>query len=463
MPDRASPEISPTAPVAAAPLLQQLRWLVSLRWIAGLATIVGAGVDWAWVGSAGGAAATIAAVGAVIVAYNLVLALVLPAVAGSGDSRRLLLFAWAQLLLDFGALAVLLVLTGGVRSPLIGFFVLHMVFASLLLPQAMAYAAAGAAMLVSLAALELAGLRPRGQAEWLFVIGQGVTLFGVVFVANHITRALRRQRRRLVRQNRKIRRMSRQVRRQHRLMSQHEKMVALGQMASGVAHEIANPLASMDGLLQLAQRNPDRPRPELIQKLREQVARIGQIVQQMRSFAHPGDAQWQTVSPNDAVEQALAVLRFDKRMKQARVIREFAPDLGLVLLIPHALQQVLVNLIANALDATEATVDPTVTIRTLRRDGHVLVEISDNGPGIAREHLKRVFEPFFTTKPVGKGTGLGLSISYSLVQKQGGRLTVRSEPGSGATFVVHLPDRSESSHIREAGAGTTVISGNSSG
>lgn len=444
-------------------LLQELRAFVRLRWIAGLATIVGAAIDGAWVGSSGSSAGKIAWVGAVILAYNAALVPTLRASALSPDRRRLLLVAWAQLLLDFGALAILLVLTGGVRSPVVALFVFHMVFASLLLPTTMAYAAAGAALGISGVGLALADRLPRGQSEWLFVCGEAVTLFGVVFLANRITRSLRRQSRRLARQNSQIRRMSRQVRRHHRMMSQHEKMVALGQMASGVAHEIANPLASMDGLLQLAQRRPDRPRPELIDKLREQVARIEQIIQQMRSFAHPGDVQWQTGSPNEVVEQALGVLRFDKRMKRTTIVRELAPDLGSIRMLPHALQQVLVNLIANALDATESAAAPSVTVRTFRRDGQVIIEVADNGPGIQRDHLKRVFEPFFTTKPVGKGTGLGLSISYSLVQKQGGHLSVRSEPGAGATFAVHLQARGDDSQIREAVADATVISGKQSG
>lgn len=454
----AGPRAGP--PADWGPLVQQLRWFVGLRWIAGGVTIAGALADLYLIQNYGASARSILWIGVGILAYNAILHPLLRHTTESEDGRRLLLFAWAQLLLDFAAIAFLLLLTGGVRSPLSGLFVLHMVFASLLLPRAMAYAAAVAALAITAASLSLAGRAPQGKPEWLFAAGQAVTLFGVVFLATRITRALRLQRRRLLRQNRKIRRMARDARRHHRLMTQQEKMVALGQMASGVAHEIANPLASMDGLLQLAQRRPEKPRPELIAQLREQVSRIGLIIQQMRSFAHPGDAHWQAASPNDVVEQALAVLRFDKRMKRTRLTRDYAGDLGPVLMLPHALQQVVVNLVANALDAMESVPEPTLTIRTARREGQVLVEIVDNGPGIRRDHLKRLFEPFFTTKPVGKGTGLGLSISYSLVQKQGGHLSVRSEHGRGATFVIHLPVRPADSHIREADPAMAVNSGN---
>jgi signal transduction histidine kinase len=100
---------------------------------------------------------------------------------------------------------------------------------------------------------------------------------------------------------------------------------------------------------------------------------------------------------------------------------------------------VLVNLMRNAIDALEGTGSPHIEVCTRVDDGWRLIEVGDNGPGIAAEHLARVFEPFFTTKPVGQGTGLGLSISFSLVQRHGGSIEVRSGPGQGARFCIRLP------------------------
>jgi signal transduction histidine kinase len=122
-----------------------------------------------------------------------------------------------------------------------------------------------------------------------------------------------------------------------------------------------------------------------------------------------------------------------------KVEMTLAPDVGLVPVFPQALEQVLLNLMINALDAMADVGEPRLTIRTEYRAGQCLIEVGDNGHGIRPEHLRRLFEPFFTTKPPGKGTGLGLSISYSLVRKMGGEITVTSELGQGSTFSVRLP------------------------
>jgi C4-dicarboxylate-specific signal transduction histidine kinase len=203
----------------------------------------------------------------------------------------------------------------------------------------------------------------------------------------------------------------------------------------------------MDSLLQLIQRRPERMKPETIQTLRDQVARIHQIIQQMKTFAHPAEMQSAKVEINEVVEQALNMLRFDSRIKSVEVRREFDPAAGSIALLPQALQQVMVNLISNALDAMSATASPALTIRTYRREEWCVVEVSDNGHGIDAKHMPRLFEPFFTTKPVGKGTGLGLSISYSLMQKQGGSISVRSQSQRGTTFTLRLPtSAADSSH-----------------
>jgi len=210
-------------------------------------------------------------------------------------------------------------------------------------------------------------------------------------------------------------------------------------MAAGVAHEIANPLASMDSLLQLMQRRPERLRPEALVTLRAQIARIHAIVQQMTTFAHPHDSAWQTVSLNDTVEHVLGMLELDPRMAKVQVQRELDPQTGTLSAQPHALQQVLVNLIINALDAMAQTPAPVLKIRS-RRDGEACyLEVADNGHGIDPKHQHRLFEPFFTTKPVGKGTGLGLAISYSLVRKHGGQIDVQSALGVGTSFTIRLP------------------------
>jgi two-component system C4-dicarboxylate transport sensor histidine kinase DctB len=329
-----------------------------------------------------------------------------------------------------------------------------MVFASLLLPRAWAYASAATACVLLACGLAIARQFPAGRADVLFLLGIVMTLVLTVMLTNRITRDLRAHRRRLIRQNRRIRAMSRQLREQQQALVQHEKMVAMGRMAAGVTHEIANPLACMDSLLQLAQRRPERLNGETVEKLREQVQRINQIIQQMKAFAHPTEVVAQQKPLNDVVEQALAMVRFDARLKKTDVRRELDPSSGVVSMAPQALQQVLVNLIINALDAMAGSERPLLTLRTQRREGWCVVEVADNGHGVDPRHMPRLFEPFFTTKPVGKGTGLGLSISYSLMQRQGGSISVRSQSGKGTTFTLRLPATETGSRRRESPVAT---------
>ena len=129
-------------------------------------------------------------------------------------------------------------------------------------------------------------------------------------------------------------------------------------------------------------------------------------------------------------------------MKNVRIDRVFGDDVPPVRMLPEAVQQVVINLIINAVDAMEQAPEPRLGVRVSRSGGWCALEISDNGHGITEENRKRLFEPFFTTKPVGKGTGLGLSITYSLVQAHGGRLDVESTPGKGWLHGAPARDRS---------------------
>jgi signal transduction histidine kinase len=425
-------------------LAEFLRWFIRLRWLAASVTVLAAALDWQFVHAYSHGGSKVA-VGAGVMLYNAALWLILRYRSTRRHRRNrsfLLGLAWIQIILDMIALALLALWTGGTQSPLLGLFALHMVFAALLLPQLMAYGSAGMGMIIVFETFSFAHQWPADNSGRLMLLGWAVTLICTVFVASQIARSLRRERRRLLRQTRKLMAMDARLRRQQRAMAQHEKMVALGQMAAGVAHEIANPLASIDSLLQLMLRKPERLKPQSIETLREQTDRIARIVRELTTFARPAsaDAELQTVPINEVVGEALAMLAFDPRMKQVRVQRSFADDTGAARMLPQAIQQVLVNLLRNALDATERTPDPAIFLRTARQEeGWIVIEIADNGPGITPKNLKHLFEPFFTTKPVGKGTGLGLSISYSLIARHGGSISATSKPGEGATFRIKIP------------------------
>ena len=418
-------------------LLQYLGWFIRLRWIAGVTVVLGAladhlGLQWY------PARLTIAALGFVILGYNAILWLVLRRI-DAGGRVRFHVMTWVQLLLDFAVLANLTVLTGGIMSPLRPFFVFHMVIASLLLPRLLAYAGAFMGIALLSGCLWATGQWPRTRDEVVTFLAWVVMLVVTIWLANVITQRLHEHGRRLLRQNRRIRRMTRVLRRQQRAMVHQEKMAAAGRMAAGVAHEVANPLASMDSLLQLVQRKPEKLSLDVVGILREQIARITAIIRQMTTFAHPGEGEWRVASVNDVVTKALDVLRFDTRMKRVRLERQFAPDVPAIRMNPDAVEQVVINLTVNALDAMADVPEPRLVVQTAQNNGWCTITIADTGHGIRPEHRKRLFEPFFTTKPVGKGTGLGLSISYSLVKQQRGDIRVESEPGRGTTFTIRLP------------------------
>jgi signal transduction histidine kinase len=358
---------------------------------------------------------SIAATGAAILVYNVFFRATLGLMRGR-TGRMLVL---CQIAADLLCLVLLIGWTGGGSSPLMGFVAFHMVFASLLLPRVVAFGVAGGTFAV------LAGfLAAGGGIDPFFAIGLCVTLLATVYLTTRITADLRRKQRRLVK-------LTRRLKEQQRAMVQQEKIVALGQMAAGIAHEVANPLASMDGLLQLMERRPEKATAESIGRLREQVARVNAIVRQLTTFARPGEQEgpWVEGSVNEVVLRALELLRFDRRLKHVAVTRSLDPHLPVVRMLPSGLEQVVINLVINACDALEGRDGGTLELRTQVRDGAVELLVIDNGPGVPESLREKIFEPFFTTKPPGKGTGLGLSISHSIVRRHGGRMELRSEPG----------------------------------
>lgn len=419
-------------------LAQQVQWLVRLRWVAGLVVIMGSAVDGWWL-KYHEMAPWITLIGVVILAYNGVLLWRLRCRSRGLEPQAPMV--WLHVLPDLACLAVLAVWTGGVESPLLGFFVFHMVFTSLLFRPLHAYGVVIAAGIMFTGLLWLSDDWPVDTVSRLMLLGWAITLLVTIFLTNHITSALRRNRAQLMAKNEHVRGLVRRLKQQQQAMIQHEKMVGLGQMAAGVAHEVANPLASMDSVLQLMQRNEKHISPENVDALRQQVQRIELTVRQLTDFAHPTEYNWDRIPINDAVDSALQMVRFDSRQRKVTVDKQLSAGNDLIDVQPHALQQVLTNLLFNALDALDDSeiFDPRLQVGTACNDQACRIWIADNGPGIDPKYMDRLFEPFFTTKPVGKGTGLGLAISYSLIHSQGGRIEFDNRPGEGVTATIHLP------------------------
>ncbi|MEP6990801.1 MAG: PAS domain S-box protein [bacterium] len=226
---------------------------------------------------------------------------------------------------------------------------------------------------------------------------------------------------------------------------QQEKLVAVGQLVSGVAHELNNPLAGVMAFAQLLLASPvplaDEPR-HAVETIHREAGRAAKIVSSLLTFARQQPAERSATRLNDIVTDTLELRRYALRTAGIVVTLELDGALPVTWADPFQLQQVVLNLVVNAEQALTGTgAEGRITVRTARAGGGttLVLSIADNGPGIARDQLARIFNPFFTTKPVGEGTGLGLSISDGIVHEHGGRFRVDSTPGAGATFIVELP------------------------
>jgi signal transduction histidine kinase len=250
-------------------------------------------------------------------------------------------------------------------------------------------------------------------------------------------------------------------------------------MVAGVAHEINNPVAFVSNNVAVLERDVGemrdllimygeaedlirRERPELFQRIddfrqrvdmaytlenikglldrsRDGLSRIQQIVGHLRLFARLDEGQVNEADINGGIESTATIIRNIARKKQVQFEMDFG-ELPYVTCYAAKINQVMMNLLTNAIDACSE--GGKVTVRTRAEPGGVRIEVADNGSGIDPQHRDRIFDPFFTTKPVGHGTGLGLSISYGIIQDHGGTIEVDSTVGRGTCFTIHLPLRS---------------------
>ncbi len=223
---------------------------------------------------------------------------------------------------------------------------------------------------------------------------------------------------------------------------QSEKLAAVGQLVSGVAHGLNNPLTSITGLSELLLEQKDlggKDRGHL-RVIHEQADRAGRIVRNLLTFARKGPAERVAVDLNDVIQRTLLLMSYDLQLRDIAIEKDLA-RVPSVLGDRHALQQVVINLLNNAAQAV--ALNPPERRRVIRvrtwADERVRLRVADSGPGIADEVLPHLFTPFFTTKEPGQGTGLGLSITYSIVEAHGGRITVERPADGGAAFLVDLP------------------------
>jgi signal transduction histidine kinase/CheY-like chemotaxis protein len=240
----------------------------------------------------------------------------------------------------------------------------------------------------------------------------------------------------------------------HSKLLQTEKLAALGQMVSGVAHELSNPLTSIMGYAHRLLARQDLPgRTEEVRQIYQEAERAGTILRQLLLNARETLPERRPVSLNQIVHRVMDLQRFSLAAEKIRVEIDLAPALPLVPGDPGHLQQVLMNLVGNARYALEQHGQGgTIRLRTKRiGEWRVLLEVADNGPGIPQAILARIFDPFFTTKPAGVGTGLGLAIVLSVVREHGGQVHVLSPPQGGAVFQIELPAAAETAQEEAVG------------
>ena len=246
----------------------------------------------------------------------------------------------------------------------------------------------------------------------------------------------------------KVEERTQQLKAAHHKLLQADRLASLGQLAASVAHEINNPIAGVLNLSVLMQRilKDDGVPPGRIGDFRKylgqvvsETSRVGRIVSDLLAFSRRSKPQRSLSDLNRIVQTTLSLVSHKMKLANVQVDLDLAPDLPLAPCDPSQMQQVVLNLMMNAAEATNVRGCGRLRVRTYAGGGRVFLMVADDGEGIAKENLAKIFDPFFTTKPEGKGVGLGLAVLYGIVQSHGGDVEVVSETGAGAAFTVSLP------------------------
>jgi two-component system NtrC family sensor kinase len=218
-------------------------------------------------------------------------------------------------------------------------------------------------------------------------------------------------------------------------------MSSVGQLVSGVAHELNNPLTGITGFAQmLLLRDLDDQARKQVETIYAEAERASKIVSNLLTFARRRKSTKEPANANVLLERVLELRNYDLRVRNIDVQMELDPALPETMVDTNQLQQVFLNVVINAEQAMRGNGDAgTLRIRTGVNGGNVRISFEDSGPGMSAETVRRIFDPFFTTKDAGEGTGLGLTISYGIIEEHGGRIWAESEPGRGTAFHIELP------------------------
>lgn len=268
---------------------------------------------------------------------------------------------------------------------------------------------------------------------------------GMFFVIGGLTGILadheRAQRRKVEDAMRRLSEVNAQLQASFEQLRRADRLSALGELSAGLAHEIRNPLGSIEGAVQILGRRdlPEETRNEFAEMASREVGRLKGLLSHFLEFARPQAPNVIASEVESLLESVAKLASETAKMAQSEIVVELARDLPMVSIDPEQIRQVLLNLVINAVQAMPTA--GQIRLRALPEGGEVRIEVQDEGIGIADENLERIFDPFFTTRT--GGTGLGLSIAYQIVNKHGGHISARKNPERGMTFTVTLPVAAE--------------------
>ncbi len=224
-------------------------------------------------------------------------------------------------------------------------------------------------------------------------------------------------------------------------LAQADKLASIGELSSGVAHEINNPLGIILGYTQLFLReeNTTSERYTDFKTIEKHVRGCKTIVEDLLSFARTSPPKRQTADIHKIIEEVIEFILHHSGIEKIDIQKEFDPVIEPIVLDETKIKQVIMNLVMNSRHAIGETGTIRISTQLNTKKKEVYIHVSDTGHGIEKKNIPRIFDPFFTTKPTGEGTGLGLSVSYGIIKSHGGNISITSEPGKGSEFIVSLP------------------------
>ncbi|MFH1006130.1 MAG: ATP-binding protein [Candidatus Latescibacterota bacterium] len=452
----------------ALPLEQGLRarlaWFIKLRWVAATGVVA---ATWAaqQIFRLDVPERALYGIGLTIFFYNALFALFyareVAKVPLSGSTERFNRFAHLQVAVDWLALICSVHYSGGIESPIILYFIFHIILDAILLSRwtCYLYTTFAASLLILVTVLEYHRILPhiaiRGFSSQTMPF-DALSLFGSLFffvsmfyisafLATSVTVRLRKRELELAVSKRSLEEAYGDLKELDKAKTeqliQTRKLAFIGHFASGVAHEINNPLGGILNCTRMLLSSPaiQGEKRQYLELTLKGLIRIEDIVRRLLIFSHQRRFEPQLTDIEAVLEEALAFTEYRAREQGVEVEKAYSLSLPTLIADPSQLQQVFMNIVKNSFDAMSG--GGKLRIQTEKKDGHVLIAFTDTGGGIRKEDVGRIFDPFFTTKEVGEGLGLGLSVSYGIIQQHDGTIRAESIEGHGTTVTILLPIR----------------------